>query len=266
MDINLQTYIDVCTQKGISKEKIKESLVNAGWKEETVQSALSVSPPQPRAKPSINLKLWIGPMLLALILLAFTNIYNLVYFGAISTKSIVEATAGAAAFLIGISFSLSSMSYNFNFLDNKLAYRKEIGLLGYYLAFIYSILLALTNKEKYITNFSANLLSWDFVLGLTAMTILTAMAIVSINKVMIKITPAVSRKILRLGYFAYLLLITRAIILEHETWLNWYSNINSLPPARLVVSIFAIIVIILRITMAVSIYRKDHKKMQVKNQ
>lgn len=260
MDINLQTYIDHCTQKGISKEKIKESLVKAGWREETVQSALNVSPPQTATKPSINLKLWIGPIVLALILLVFTNAYNFIYFAGFTTKSAVEATAGAAAFLIGISFSLSSMSYYFNFLDNKLAYRKEIGLIGYFLAVLYSVLLAVTNQDKYITNFSSNLFSWDFILGLTAMTILTSMAIVSINKIMIKVTPAVARKVLRFGYVAYFLLIVRAVILEHETWLNWFANMNSVPPARFLVTTFATFIIILRITMAISIFLKEHKK------
>ncbi len=264
MDINLQSYIDHCTQKGISKEKIKESLVKAGWKEDTVQSALNVSTPQ--TKHSINLKMWTMPICLALILLAFTNTYNFLYFGAFTTKSMVEATAGAAAFFIGISFSLSSMSYYFNFLDNKLAYRKEIGLIGYYLAVIYSVLLALTNQDKYVTGFAANLISWDFILGLSAMTILTAMALVSVNKIMIMVTPTVARKILRFGYVAYFLLIVRAVILEQETWLKWFANMDSVPPARILVSAFATFVIILRITMAISIFIKEHKKQNIQPQ
>lgn len=258
MDVNLSTYISFCRGKGFSDEAIKDALIKANWKEEIVNEALA-KPANP-AKKSINLKMWTGPIFLAITLLLSTNIYNFFYFGQITTKSIVEATAGAAALMIGISYSLSSMSFYFNFLDSKLAYRKEIGLIGYYLAVTYALLLTVTVPQKYLTGFSKNLVSADFILGLSALGILTAMAIVSNNKIMVKVTPAVTRKILRFGYVAYFLLILRAIILERPAWVNWAANLDGLPPARLIVTLFASFVIILRIFMAIKIYIKEHKK------
>lgn len=261
MDISLVRYIEYCTKKGIPRETIKQSLIKAGWKETIVDQALATFSTQPtQHKPTKSLKMWIGPLILALVLLAFTNIYNFFYFGSLTTRSMVEATAAAAALMIGISFSLSSMSYYFDFLDSKIAFRKEIGLIGYYLALAYAILLAINRPEMYISGFFKNLLTADIILGLSAMTILTAMALVSINKVMMKITPAVGKKVLRLGYVAYFLLILRAIILERETWLSWFTNYDGLPPARLLVSFFAGFVIILRLMMAISIFTRDRRK------
>lgn len=261
MDISLVHYIEYCTKKGIPKETIKQSLIKAGWKEVIVDQALSTASTVPsQVKPKGSRNMWTGPIVLALVLLALTNIYNFFYFGAITTKSTVEAIAGAAAFLIGISFSLSSMSYYFNFLDTKLAYRKEIGLIGYYLAVVYATLLIVTNPERYLSGFLKNLMSADFILGLLALLILSAMALVSINKVMMKITPAVGKKILHLGYFAYSLLIIRAIVIERETWLLWFESFNKIPPARLLVTLFASFIIILRLTMATSIFIRNRKK------
>lgn len=261
MDVNLIHYISYCTKIGISPEVIKKSLISAGWKESTIEEALKSQTVQPATKKSsINLKLWTGPVILSAVLLIFTNSYNFFYFGSFTTKSIVEAIAGAAAILIGISFSLSSMSYYFNFLDTKLAYRKEIGLLGYYLAVTYSVLLMITVPERYLNGFSTHILSWDFILGLSALAILTAMALVSVNKIMMKVTPAVGRKILRFGYVAYFLLIVRAIILEHDIWLSWIANYNGLPPARLLVTFFSSFVIILRIMMAIGIFTRAREK------
>lgn len=260
MDVNLTRYIEYCRGINIADEAIMQTLLKAGWKEDTVTQALNSKDKKPKKKIVINLTMWTGPMLLAFFILVETIIYSSLYFDRINTRAITEAIGGAAALMIGVSFALSSMSYYFDFLDNKLAYRKEIGLTGYYFALTYAILLVITRPQTYFFGFFGNLISWDFILGLLAMAILTAMAIVSINKVMMKVTPLVARKILRLGYFAYFLLILRAIIVEHETWLEWFATYNGLPPARLLISFFASFVIILRIMMALSLYLKKDRK------
>jgi DMSO/TMAO reductase YedYZ heme-binding membrane subunit len=149
------------------------------------------------------------------------------------------------------------MSYYFNFLDHELAYRKNLGLTGYFLALLYSFSLLFINPERYFSGFFENLISYDFILGLGAMGILTLMAVVSNNFVMRKIGAHAWRVILRLGYVAYFLLILRAVVLEGDSWLFWFQSLDNLPPPRLLISIFAVIVIALRVSMEISLRSKN---------
>lgn len=165
-----------------------------------------------------------------------------------------KAVAGTGGFLIGFSFILSSMCYYFDFLDKKIGYRKFLGVTGYYFALTYAILLLFVNPNRYFYGFFENLATPDFILGLTALAILTIMAAVSNNKAMLAIGPKRWRTILRFGYIAYGLLVLRAFFVDGEQWIAWVATMDQVPPPRLVLTVFACIVIGLRISVPV------HKK------
>ena len=175
-------------------------------------------------------------------------LYGFLYTGSVSIAVLSESVAGTAGVLIGCSFILSVISYFFDFLDRKIILRKYLGLVGYWLAVAYSASLSLRFPEKYLA-FPEMLLETEVQLGLGAMLILTSMMLISNTKVMTFLGVKVWRRWLRLGYLAYALLIWRAVIVEGEIWNTWLQTLSTVPPPRLLLSIFASSVILARIAM-----------------
>ena len=77
------------------------------------------------------------------------------------------------------------------------------------------------------------------------MAILTFTALIS-NNWGIKKLGRNWRRLMRLGYLAYALLIARAIVIEWDLWSLWRETGKGIPPPRLLVSIFALLVILFR--------------------
>ncbi len=204
--------------------------------------------------PSVISKMWIHSLGLASVLFMFFLGYVFLESGSFSLLSVSMATAATAAIMIGLSFALSGFCFYFDFLDRKIAYRKYLGLVGFWFALTYSIMLLFVDPNRYFYGFFVNVLSADFILGLTAMSIFTFMALISNNWAMKKLGVKRWRYGLRLGYLAYLLLIIRAMVLDHDIWIAWFHSPVTLPPVRLIISIFATIVLVFRLSMVIKTF------------
>lgn len=212
-------------------------------------AAVAVHAGIPRRNPV--LALWTHSLFAAFGLYAVFLLYASLLTGSLSFLSAVMAFAGTAAILIGTSFALSGICYFFNFADSKIVYRKYLGVVGYASALTYSILLIFLEPERYMYGWPGELLKPDVLLGLTAMSIFTLMALVSNNTAIKLLGPHVWREILHLGYLGYGLLVIRAVYLDHAAWAAWFTAPTPLPPFRLTLSLFACSVILLRAAVAV---------------
>lgn len=210
----------------------------------------------------LRLRLWRNAWAVALVAFSLSWLYQLAYGDNPSWYTFAKALAGSGGLLIAASFALSGFCYYFDFLDTKLGYRKYLGLIGYYLALAYAVLLVVLYPELYGFNLLKRLGEAEVVLGLAAMAILTVMAALSNTKVMIALGPQMWRQCLRLGYLAMFLLVVRAYLIENEKWLAWLSAPQGLPPSRLVLSIIDLAVIGLRGSMLVSQYLKRRRVAQ----
>lgn len=198
-----------------------------------------------------SLGLWWRVIGLALVIYAVGLGYNFLYRG-IDILSFIETFALTAGVLIGISFALSGLTYFYDFLDTKLKYRKQLGLVGYYLAVVYTVLLIAYLPDIYWPGAASTLFAFATLTGVTAMIIFTFMAIIS-GSWAIKLLGKNWRPLLRLGYIAYFLLILRAINLESVMWIQWFHRLDSVPPPRLLLTIFAAGVILLRIALEIKL-------------
>lgn len=160
--------------------------------------------------------------------------------------ALVQGLGGTAGVLIGSSFALSSFCYYFDFLDTKIIYRKYLGLLGFYFATATCIFLFLSRPDIYIYNFRTFMQTPSFLFGFPAMVILAFMALISNNYAMRLLGPQNWRRALRLGYIAYILLIVKAYFLEKYVWGAWWETVDGLPPPELVLTVFAICVLLFR--------------------
>ena len=57
--------------------------------------------------------------------------------------------------------------------------------------------------------------------------------------------------VLGLGYVGYAILVMRAILIEFPIWSLWFETSSGPPPGRLVLSVIAVGVLILRLAVAV---------------
>lgn len=181
--------------------------------------------------------------------------YMYLYRGTIDAAVLSENLALTGGILIGLSFALSGITFFYNFLDSKLKYRKHIGLLGYYFAVAYTVTLIVRFPDRYWYQFPTSLFRVDVVLGITAMAILSFMAIISQNWAALRLGKY-WRPLLRLGYLAYALLIVRALILEGPRWSLWAESFKTVPPPRLLLTIYALLVIILRVVLEIALQKK----------
>lgn len=183
--------------------------------------------------------------------------------------------ADSAMILIGLSFALSGIGYFFNFADHLVQYRKYLGLVGFWMILahgVYSLINylfvnTLSNRFNLYYTWNvlgikiSNLIAFGF--GLLSLLIFIMMAIISNNWAVKKITAPTWRRLLRLGYIAYLLGGLHFVIKRISVWNYWWENITPYPPLSLTIAVIIIIVIILRIALQIKLVENkqiDNKK------
>lgn len=208
---------------------------------------------------SVRLKMWRNSLITAYNIFLIFLWYVFFLRGSLTIASVNDAIAATASIMIGFSFAFSGFCYYFNFLDSKIAYRKYLGLIGFWLAFLYTFMLVILNPQKYFYGLFTHVWSADIILGFMALGIFTFMAIISTQWAMRRMGVTYWRRGLRLGYLAYALLIVRAAIIEGDAWRIWFAYPHGLPPLRLVASVFATLVLCLRGSIIIVEYVKKKK-------
>ncbi len=209
-------------------------------------SAQSISTQQ------ITQQYWRRTFAATLLVFVYALSYTLLYSSNFSILPVVTAIALTGGLLIGLSFALSGICFYTNIFDKTIIYRKYFGLVGYYLALLYSVLLIFIYPDLYGPGLLFRWYEPEVLLGLLAMTILSLMTISSNVKVIRMLGSKRWHLIMSMGYVAYALLICRAIVLEHEIWLGWLLHPGGLPPPRLMLSTYALVVILLRLSIPIA--------------
>lgn len=210
-------------------------------------------------RKSVIHTLWIHSILFAIIVYILLVGYVFIQNKYLTVSFLNEAIAGTANIMIGISFAFSGFCYYFDFLDTKIAYRKYFGLVGFWCAFFYAGALALLHPQKYIFGLSRHIWSVDILFGGIALSIFAVMAFISTRSMMIRLGAVNWRRILRAGYLALTLLIIRAVVLEGMLWQMWFYNPVTLPPLRMIHTLFSLLVLLFRGSIIIMQYAKKEK-------
>lgn len=152
---------------------------------------------------------------------------------------------------------LSGLAYFFNFVDRQVIYRKYIGVIGFFFAFWHMILSwsALLNLFK--PEILGSTRMWPMLSGLIALTIFAVMALISNQLSTRLLGTTLWRGILRFGYAGLILVMAHVLLLKSARWLTWYNDGMTSPPAlSLIVTVFAVIVILVRIALWFSLSRR----------
>jgi DMSO/TMAO reductase YedYZ heme-binding membrane subunit len=168
-----------------------------------------------------------------------------------------KSVADVSIFLMGLSMLLSGVCYFWNIFDPLIRYRKYLGLIGFafglvHIALSFSALQAVLKVETWQKG-----LMWPAFTGLLAAVIFTVMALVSNNRMAIFLGGKLWRYVLRTGYLAVILVAAHVVLLKSARWLTWYNEgMKTLPSLSLLISIFMVVVVLMRVALWVALKRK----------
>ncbi len=160
-----------------------------------------------------------------------------------------KSVADASIVLIGLSMWLSSLSYFFTIFDPLIKYRKHLGLVGFaygvtHIILSFSALQLLFDIKTWQTG-----TMWPALTGLLATVIFSVMTLISNRLMMTKLGVVLWRQILRLGYIAMIFVVAHVVLLKYARWATWASELQSPPSTSLMVTVFSLVVILMRLLM-----------------
>lgn len=196
----------------------------------------------------------------ALGLAAFFALYVYSYDGTLLTITAWGKVAAATATLLfALAFGMGSLSYYTGWPDMKKGYQKYMGVLGFWIALMYSLLLAISDTDRYVVHLYENLFTVDVGLGLIAMAIFSLMVVINLKSLNSFVSLGVIKTVFGLGFIAYALLVIRAIWIEWDLWAAWAVAMEGLPPPRILLSIIATTVLAARVS--IPLHRSREKKL-----
>lgn len=202
-------------------------------------------------------KKWSVASAIALALSVFCSGYVvLIGVELLSVQAVSFVSAAVASFLLALALVSSSVSYYTGWPNMRLGYQKQIGVLAFWIACIYCVTLVFLFPEQYGYGFRANLFTFDVLLGSAAMLIFAVMVGINSKLVAPYFSWNTIKFVLGLGYVGYALLVIRAILLEWSLWEAWLRTFEGYPPGRLILSVVALGVLLLRISIPVHIALK----------
>lgn len=160
--------------------------------------------------------------------------------------------ANVAAILLGIVLLIGPLSRLFSFPDAYVQYRKELGIVAFFLALIHGIIS--------LFFLPSNLSHWPFIFGLTAIIVLVAIFLISNDRAM---TAIGKERWWRWQYWgvrlAFVLVLLHVFIMKWSGWVKWYKVGGSRelvhpewPGAGLLIGWFMIFVVLVRLAEFVS--------------
>lgn len=136
-----------------------------------------------------------------------------------------KAFAEVSAVLFGIVLLIGPLSRFFSFPDKYVQYRKELGIVGFFMAFLHVIvslffLPARFPLERYFASFN-----WPFVYGVLATLVLLLIFLISNDRAMTKMG---REKWWRLQYWgmriAFALTLLHVFVMKWNSWSSWYQT------------------------------------------
>ncbi len=199
---------------------------------------------------------WLVAFGLSIIFAIPSVLYVVIGYGTTNVLELISYTsASIASLLLATALSMGSINYFFGWPPMQWGFQKQFGVLAFWFALIYSLTLPLLYPHRYGYGLADHFFSIDVLTGIAAMSIFGAM--VFINSAWL--APHFKREtiffVLGLGYVGYALLVIRAIFLEYDLWVQWFLSMDHFPPGRLILSIIALIVLLLRVVVAILKHR-----------
>ena len=166
-----------------------------------------------------------------------------------------KAFAGTAAILLGIVLLIGPLSRYFAFPDRYIQYRKELGIIAFFLALIHAVVSLFFLPSHFPSVIFFGTFNWDFILGMIATVALFVLFLISFERV----ADAIGRKrwwwMQNWGIrIAFTLVFLHVFLMKWSGWIAWYKAGGSnrlahpeLPGGGLLVGWFMAFVVFLRL-------------------
>lgn len=214
-----------------------------------------------KTKPISSLKLLLNTTLFSILIFIASSLYLFARRGNYDLFIANKVFAVTALFLIGFSLALSGLCYFWDFVDKKIIYRKHLGLAGFSFGIVHILvtLFLLQDIHPWQELFGDKILSTLF--GIIALIIFTGLAAISNKYAVHELGSKQWRQLLSYGgYSGFILVLFHFSLLKYNGWLNWLSSYDPLlPPLSLIAIIFSVAVLVLRLILAISVYRKKEE-------
>lgn len=208
-------------------------------------------------------QLWRNSFIFSIFLFIILSFYTYLNWNNYNLFIANKTFADTAMFLIGISFMFSGLGHFFNY-NKYFVYRKYIGIMGFFYAFMHGIisLFLLPKIFPFPTYYLRSNNIIPFLFAFFSLVILLMMAIISNKYFIKKLGGQTWRILLRTGYIAFVFAIIHFGLKKYNSWFAWLSNMNRLPPLNFIVVFFGIFVIGLRIALHISLIINPNKPIQ----
>lgn len=166
-----------------------------------------------------------------------------------------KATGSAALIIIGIVLLIGPLSRLYQRFDSWLTYRKELGILGFFLAFLHAVI-----SYFFLSNYFPVAYFWQknlpsFLAGLASLLLLILLWIFSWEKVAAKMAKGVWWKWQYRGVrLAAILLFLHLVVMKYPGWFKWFAKGGSeelvrpyLPPGSFIAGSFGFFVLAARL-------------------
>lgn len=201
---------------------------------------------------SSDSKKWLVATTIATLLFGFHMVYILNFTSTtLLLIGVSFALAATASFMYALAFASGSVSYYIGWPNMRDGYQKQIGVMAFWLSLAYSVTLLVLYPETYYYGFVENFWTWDITLGLTAMIIFGSMTLINSKPVAPYFTWDTIKFVLGLGFVGYALLVIRAVFIEFDWWVAYLTTFEGDIPGRLVLSVVAVLVLLLRISVTI---------------
>ena len=164
--------------------------------------------------------------------------------------------AGVSAIVFGIILLIGLLSRFFSFFDRDVQYRKELGIVAFFLALTHGIVSLFFLPSRFPLSGFLKTPSWPFFFGLMAVIILIAIFFISNNRAMIVIGREGWWKLQNWGIrFIFILIFLHVFVMKWDGWVKWYKVGGSSdlihpewPGAGLLVGWFMAFVVLVRLS------------------
>lgn len=209
-------------------------------------------------------RLWIYSLLWGIVLTIVASGYIYLQSRQFNLFFINHAVAFSGLVLINMSHALSGLSYFWKIGANKLAWRKELGVVGFVLALLHATISSFFLKPIYIFPDFIFDNPLPFIASSSAVLIFTMMFIVSNFGIPRKIGGVLWRQLLRVGYVGIFFVMIHIFLQAAPAWKNWLTRFQpALPPLSLLLFIFSLFTIGLRIVLWYSLKNKNTQGKQL---
>lgn len=204
-------------------------------------------------------RLWKSASILGFFVFMISSFYLMYEYGVYDLNVANRSLSYTSIILIGLSYALSGICYFWNRFDSKIIYRKYFGLVG----FIYSLLHVIVTMFflSFEFPFPSFYLAYPnilpFIFAVLAFIVLSMMAIISNKFAVQHIGGKRWKKLLQMGYIAYIFILFHFGLKKYTVWISWMKGeVGILPPYSFFIFLYMFGVLLLRLAVSIHTNKK----------